>query len=156
MAAGNDSAQASGAQHGKPAARDDGAQSSGPQETKAGGLFDSAKAVLATLVSIGHTRLKLLSVEVQEELARLAELLLWGIAAVLFAALGLFLATLAILMALWSTHPLLAVSTFAGLYLAIAAVASLVLRHKLRSSPRLLAATLSELDKDREQLSGHR
>ena len=120
------------------------------------GLFDSAKAVLATLVSIGHTRLELLSVEVQEELARLAGLLLWGVATVVFAALGLILATLAILLALWNAHPLLALCTLAGLYLAIAAGALLVLRHKLRSSPRFLATTLAELDKDREQLRGRR
>ena len=138
------------------AAANDSAQPGGAQEARSGGLFDSAKTVLATLVSIGHTRLELLGTEVQEELARLAEMLLWAIVTVLFAALGLILATLAVLMALWSTHPLLAVSALAGLYLVIAVIGLAVLRHKLSSAPGFLSATLAELEKDREQLRGGR
>ena len=61
-----------------------GTQRSGP------GLFDSAKALLASLVAIAHNRLELLSTELQEEIARVALMLVWG-------AIGLFFVFLAIM-----------------------------------------------------------
>jgi uncharacterized membrane protein YqjE len=42
---------------------------------------------------------------------------------------------------------------FSVFYLGIGTLAALVVRHKLRTRPRLFSATLSELGKDRERLT---
>jgi uncharacterized membrane protein YqjE len=52
----------------------------------------------------------------------------------------------------WDTHRLLAALLMTGVLLAVAAIAGLVLRAKLKSRPPLLDETLAELAKDREQL----
>ena len=58
------------------------------------GLFDSGKRVLGTLIAIVHDRFELLSTELQEEIGRVAFLLLWGAIALFFAFLGIAFAGL--------------------------------------------------------------
>ena len=60
-------------------------------QTQPGGLFASLKALLATLIAIGHNRLELFSTELQEEIARAASILLWALAALLLAFLAVLL-----------------------------------------------------------------
>jgi uncharacterized membrane protein YqjE len=52
----------------------------------------------------------------------------------------------------WDTHRLLASMSVTGAFFAIAAVALLVLRAKVKSRPRLLEATLAELASDASHL----
>jgi uncharacterized membrane protein YqjE len=117
-----------------------------------GGLFSSVKALAMTLLAIAHTRLELLSVDLEEEWVRLSSLLIWTFAALFCAALGLVFAILFLVLLLWDTHRLLALGIPAILFLLVAALSWLVVRRKYRSKPRLFAASLAELVKDREQI----
>jgi uncharacterized membrane protein YqjE len=118
----------------------------------AGGLFQSLSGFVGTLVNVAQTRLQLLTTELQEEVQRAAQMLIWAFIALFAALLGLFLGALAIIFAFWDTHRLAAALVMTGILLAIAAGAGLVLRTKLATRPPMLDATLAELAKDREQL----
>ena len=51
-------------------------------------LLESARTMLADLISLGQTRFELFSVELREELARLATLLIGGLAALVLGVLA--------------------------------------------------------------------
>ena len=117
------------------------------------GLFDSLKVLTATLIAIAHTRLELLSTELEEEWLRLSSMLVWTLVALGCAGLGVVLATLFVVVVLWDTFRLLALGIPAILFILGAALAWLVVRGKARAKPRLFAASLTELSKDREELT---
>jgi uncharacterized membrane protein YqjE len=120
-----------------------------------GGLFKSLSGFLATLVSVAHTRLQLLTTELQEEVHRAAQLLVWAFIALFAALLAMFLGALAVIFVFWDTHRLLAALIMTGVLLAVAIGAGLVLRAKIKTRPPLLDSTLAELAKDRDQLRKH-
>ena len=124
-----------------------------PGTSRRGGLFDSLKVLAATLLAIAHTRLELLSTELEEERVRLSSMLVWTLAALFCGGLGVVLATLFVVLALWDTHRLLALGIPAILFLLGAALAWLVVRGKARAKPRLFAASLTELSRDRKELT---
>jgi uncharacterized membrane protein YqjE len=116
------------------------------------GLIGSVKNVMATLVAIAQTRLELISTEVQEEIGRAANLLLWAFAALFAAGIGLFLGALVLIFAFWDTHRLLVSLLVMGFFVLLSGIAVVVLRTKLASRPALFAATIAELSRDREHL----
>jgi uncharacterized membrane protein YqjE len=116
------------------------------------GLFQSVNNFLATFVAIVHTRLELLTTELQEEVRQVGAILLWAFIAAFAAMMGLFLGALAVIFVFWDTHRLAASLAMIGLFIAVAVVAGLILRHKLTTKPPLLDDTLAELAKDRDQL----
>jgi uncharacterized membrane protein YqjE len=122
-------------------------------QTQPGGLFASLKALLATLIAIGHNRLELFTTELQEEIARAASTLLWGVAALLLAFLGALLAAVAVLFAVPEGSRALAAALMALSAFGVAAIAALVSHRRASAKPRLFDATLTELGKDRDQLS---
>jgi uncharacterized membrane protein YqjE len=118
----------------------------------AAGLFQSLSNFASTIVAIAHTRLQLLTTELQEEVRQVGAILLWAFIAVFAALIALFLGALAIIFVFWDTHRgAVSLAMIAG-FLGIAAAAALTLRSKLRSKPPLLDDTLAELAKDRDQL----
>jgi uncharacterized membrane protein YqjE len=123
-----------------------------PEERSASGLFHSLSNFAGTLLTIAHTRLQLLTTELQEEVRQVGGILLWAFIAGFAAMLGLFLGALAVIFVFWDTHRLAASLAMIGLFVAIAVVAALVLAKKLRSKPPLLDDTLAELAKDRDHL----
>jgi uncharacterized membrane protein YqjE len=116
------------------------------------GLFRSLSNFAGTLVSIAHTRLELLTTELQEEVRQVGGILLWAFIAAFAAMMGLFLAALAVIFVFWDTHRLVASLGMVAVFVAIAVGAGLVLRQKLRTKPPMLDDTLAELAKDRDQL----
>src|SRR4030042_1371927 len=124
-----------------------------PGTSRRGGLFDSLKVLMATLIAIAHTRLELLSTELEEERVRLSSMVVWALVALFCAGLGVVLATLFVVLALWDTHRLLALGIPAILFFLRAALAWLVVRGKARAKPRLFAASLTELSQDRKALT---
>ena len=124
-----------------------------PGSGRRGGLFGSVQALTATLLVMAQTRLDLLSTELQEEWMWLSSMLVWTLVAMFCAGVGVVLATLFVVFALWDTHRLLALGVPAILFLFAAALAWLVVIGKARAKPRLFAASLAELSKDRKQLT---
>jgi uncharacterized membrane protein YqjE len=125
-----------------------------PETGPVSGLFKSLANLVATVIAIAQTRLELLTTDLQEEMHRVAEILVWTLVALLAALIGLFLAALAIIFVFWDTHRLLAAVLVTSAFFVIALGAVVVLRVKIRTKPRMLDATLAELAKDREQLAG--
>jgi len=116
------------------------------------GLFDSLKRLAANLVAIVHTRLELLSTDLEEERARLTSVVVMLFVALFCLGVGVLLLALLIVVAFWETHRLLALAGVTTLFLGGGATALGCARHKLRTKPKLFAASLAELSKDRQHL----
>ena len=115
-------------------------------------LFKSLSNLLATIVAIAHTRVELLTTELQEEIHRVGQIMVWSLVAILSAGIGLFLAALVVIFLFWDTHRVLASIAVTAAFFLIALVSLLILRAKVKGRPKLLEGTLAELAKDREQL----
>jgi uncharacterized membrane protein YqjE len=120
--------------------------------TSASGLMQSLSNFAGTLLGLAHTRLQLLTTELQEEVQRAAQLLVWAFVSLFAAMLALFLGALTVIFVFWDTHRVLAALLMTGVLLTIAIVAALVLRSQLKTRPPALNATLAELAKDRDHL----
>lgn len=127
---------------------------SGAETGPVGGLISSLKNMVSSLIAIAQTRLELISTELQEEVGRAAELLLWAFIALFAAGIGLFLGALVLIFAFWDTHRVLVSVLVMGFFFLLALTAVLVLRAKLRARPRLFEATIAEFARDREHLDG--
>src|SRR5919107_2657814 len=97
-----------------------------PQEPaqSASGLFQSLSNFAGTLIAIAHTRLELLTTELQEEVRQVGAILLWAFIAAFAAMMGLFLGALAVIFVFWDTHRLAASLAMIALFIAIAVVAA--------------------------------
>ncbi|PZN33541.1 MAG: hypothetical protein DIU71_04825 [Proteobacteria bacterium] len=122
------------------------------RRSAAGGLLKSLGNMLGTLVQIVHTRLELLTTELQQEIHSAAILLLWAFVAAFAAMMTLFLGALTVIFVFWDTHRLAAALVMVAGFGALAVIAAMVLIYKLRTRPPLLDATLTELAKDRDRL----
>jgi uncharacterized membrane protein YqjE len=116
------------------------------------GLLGSLANVLTTLVAIAQTRLEIISTELQEEVGRAAEVLVWAFIALFAAGIGLFLGALVLIFAFWDSHRVLVSILVMGFFFVLAITAGLVLRTKLQGRRRLFESTIAEFAKDREQL----
>ena len=125
-----------------------------PQEQPApvSGLFQSLSNFAGTLIAIAHTRLQLLTTELQEEVRQVGAILLWAFIAAFAAMMGLFLGALAVIFVFWETHRIAASLAMIALFILIAIGAGLMLAKKLRDKPPMLDDTLAELAKDRDNL----
>jgi len=131
-----------------PGARDSAADTGGPISH----FFNSVTSLFGDLLSAAQTRLELVTTEIQEEIHRTAEVLLWAVIGIASAGMGLLLAALAIIFAFWDTHRVLASVLVTLVFFVIAIIAALVVTSKLRAKPRLMASTLNELARDSERL----
>src|SRR5512143_1104781 len=107
------------------------------EQTPGGGLFDSLKGLAASLVAIAHTRLDLLSTDLEEERARLVSVLVMLFVALFCLGVGVVLLAILVAVVFWESHRLLALAGLTGIFLAGGAVAFGCARHKLRTKPRL-------------------
>lgn len=115
------------------------------------GILQSGQALLATALELGRTRLELLSVEMQEMLARLVLLMVGAVAAILLAALAVGFGGAALVMAAAAEHR---VAVAAGLALAFLAAAALIAWKVNREAKlRPFAASVAELRRDTEALA---
>lgn len=117
------------------------------------GLLDSLTTLGATLVDIAHTRLNLLSADLEEDREHLLSLLVLTLAALFCLVVGVVLASILLVVAFWDTHRLLVLGALAGFFLTSGIAAWIYAMHKARNKPRVFAASLSELLKDRQQLA---
>jgi uncharacterized membrane protein YqjE len=116
------------------------------------GLLDSLAAFAATLVSIAHTRLELLSNDLEEDRARLSHLITLYLIAAFCLVVGLVLAIILIVFVLWEDHRLLALSLLAGFFICIGLMTCGIALRKGQAKPKLFSASLLELLKDKDKL----
>jgi uncharacterized membrane protein YqjE len=128
----------------------DSAASAGP----ASQLLRSAVQLFGSVMTAAQTRAELLTTEVEEEIQRVARLLLLGFAALLAGILGALIAGFIVVIIFWDTHRVAAALAVLGVFLVAAAACGLALRRELRARPRLLEATRAELARDVARLRG--
>ena len=121
-----------------------------PVESK--GLLESLSAIATTLVIVAHTRLQLLSTDLEEDRARLFSLVVLYLIAAFCLVVGLVIAIILIVFVLWESHRLLALSLVAGVFLLTGLGICSFAIHKTRTKPILFSASLSELLKDQQEL----
>jgi uncharacterized membrane protein YqjE len=117
-----------------------------------GGLFESLRALLATLVGMTQARAELLGIELEEEALRLVTLLVGTMIVLVLGGLALLFAGLFVVAAFWDTHRLAAVVSVTACFIALAAIAYQSVRVRTRRKARLLSATLGVLGADRQWL----
>lgn len=116
------------------------------------GLFDSLKALLATLTALAQNRLELVGTELEEQVARLAILLVWSIVALFLVFTAVVLAAVAVVIVFWDEHRVLVAFGLAGGMALLAGGSILYVMNQLKQRPRMFQATLEELEKDRQRL----
>jgi len=120
--------------------------------SRAGGISGALTRLSATLLSLVHTRAELASVELAEARERtLVRLILLVVAAVGSGFAALFASAL-VAVWFWETNRVAAIAGVTLFWAAVGAIAMLRLGQHRRSEPRPFAATLAELERDREWL----
>lgn len=121
-------------------------------EGGAPGIIDSVKSTLATILQILHTRVELFTTELEEEMHRVAAVLLWGAVAVFSGGLFVLMVAITVIIAAGEEHRLLAALVMTGVFLAILLVAVVLLKSRVSERTRLLSSSLDELKRDRDAL----
>jgi len=117
-----------------------------------GGLFDSLRSLLATLVAMAHTRIELFGTEVEEEIHRVLALAAGAVIVLVLASLAFLFSGLVVIAAYWDTHRMAAAVCVAVGFGTLAIVSYFVVRKQTQRRSRLLSATLAELEHDLEKL----
>ena len=120
------------------------------------GLVDSLTAVGASLVGIVHTRLDLLSTDLEEDRARFTSIAIFSLAGLFGLGVGVVLASVLLAATFWETHRLLVLTLLAVVFLVAGALALRKAAHQAKIRPRLLDSSLAELRKDGLQLAPRR
>jgi uncharacterized membrane protein YqjE len=121
-----------------------------PDEQK--GLLHSLTAFASTLLSIAHTRLALLSIDLEEAKSQLLCLFAMVLIAVFCLVASLILVTILLVTVFWDTHRLMALAVMAAVFFVCSVALLMVAMRKARASPKLFATSLGELYKDQQQL----
>ena len=118
------------------------------------GLFASLRRMLATLVELVHARLELVGTELQLEVQRATNVLLWAFAAIVLGIVAVVLLAVTVLIAFWDTHRLLAAGCITASFAVASTGIALYVRHRVRTWPRLFGSTVDELKHDAATLRG--
>lgn len=104
-------------------------------------------------VALLRVRLELFGVEARQHALASVELLLAGLAALLFLGLGLGFFAVLLTVLLWDSHRLLALAVFSTLFLTLGLVALVLLRQRWQTTQRWFDASLEELRQDDQRLA---
>ena len=115
-------------------------------------IVQHAARVAATLAAIIRTRLKLAAVEMEEESLRYLTYLGLAMLALLLLFVGLVLLVFLVIVMFWDTHRIAAIAITAAVFILAALGTLLGVRASFRSKPKLLSFTMSELNKDLDEL----
>lgn len=118
------------------------------------GLFASLRGLLQHAAELAGVRLELLATELQQEKLRVLESLAWLGISLLATAIGLTLSALFLVMLVGEEHRLAALGVLGALFLAGAWLAWQVSRAKRVAGGAPFEASLAELRRDRDALTG--
>jgi uncharacterized membrane protein YqjE len=116
-------------------------------------LLSSLKNLVSTGASIAQTRLELISTDVQIARSKFISLLVMIVFALFFLFFGLVMMALLVVIYSWETDRILALTLLTSGFLAVGVILAAVILQSLQTMPKLFEATISELQKDREELS---
>jgi uncharacterized membrane protein YqjE len=141
----------------RPAASDevshDVSQMNVPLESRlpgASGLLGAVRGFADGVVGSIHDRLQLLALELNEEKFRLIQTFIWISAILFLAVIAVLFTSLVVVVVFWETARVAVVSILAGVYVAATIAAIMGFRRFLKRQPKPFAATLRELQQDRE------
>jgi uncharacterized membrane protein YqjE len=117
------------------------------------GLRTAAAQFAETLLGLGRTRLELAAVEFEEARARAAERLVLSLVAGLCFALAVLVASMLVVVLFWDTYRIAALCAVTIAYALLGLVALWRLAVRKKSETPAFAATLAELERDREWLA---
>ena len=115
-------------------------------------MLGPVRDLARTLLSYVLTRTQLAATELEEQALRLIEVLVWLTVALFFFGVALVFVAILVVLLFWDSNRILAAGLIAALFLSIGTGAALLARLRLRERPKLLAATLAELERDRDML----
>ena len=115
-------------------------------------IVESMSRLAGTFIAILHTRLALITVEVEEESLRLFSYLIFTLAAMFCIGMALLLGVLLIVVIYWDTQRVPVLISLMLLFALSGATIILGIRKHYRMKPRMLSHTLKELSRDIEQL----
>jgi uncharacterized membrane protein YqjE len=120
-------------------------------------IVDTVTRLGAALVAMLQTRLELAAVEIEEQSQRFQRNLLLSLLAMFLFGIALVLVALFVVILFWDSYRIAAVLGMAALFALAALALGLKVRASVAGRPRLLAATLAELQKDIEfvKSAGH-
>ncbi len=117
-----------------------------------GGLLNSLTVLAGSLVSIVHTRLELLSTDLEEDREHLLSLVILSLVSLFSLMVGVVLGAILLVVIFWESHRLLALGLLAGFFILAGLAACAFAMRKAKTKPRLFLASLLELFKDSQQL----
>jgi len=117
------------------------------------GLRAATAQLAETLLGLGRTRLELAAVEFEEARARATERLVLSLVAGLCFALAVLVASMLVVVLFWDTHRIAALCAVTIVYALLGLGALWRLAVQKKSETPAFAATLAELERDREWLS---
>lgn len=120
---------------------------------RSGGVLASLRRLGSALVATLHSRIELLSHEIERERIRVTRLLLLGIAALFFLALGAITLTIFVVVLFWDSQRLVAIGFLTVVYLGLAAAIALYVKKEAARAAHPFAGTVEQLRKDREMFS---
>jgi uncharacterized membrane protein YqjE len=112
------------------------------------------RRILAALVGTLRIRLELAGIELQEEIGRLATSMALALAGAMLLCIGGAFAAIAIVVAVWETHRVLALAGFAVLFCGGGGGLLWLLVRNFRDRPTMFAETLGQLELDHQRLVG--
>ena len=125
-----------------------------PSAARQTGLLGSLATLTGTLLAIAQRRLDLLANDLDEERAHLLLLLVALLTMLFCLGVAVVLAVILVAMLFWDSHRLSVLALMTALFLIAGAVAGWLARRRMKTKPRLFAASLAELRKDQAQLDG--
>ena len=112
------------------------------------------RGLLAAIIDTIKTRLDLAAVEAEIYLVYVAQLLLWGFAAVACALLAIVFALTAVIIAVWQTHRMAGLIGSMVVLLVLAVICGMIGARIFRGRPPLLAGTLGQFEHDQRRVGG--
>jgi len=120
------------------------------------GLLGSIRHFGATMVALIHTRVELLSTEIEEELQRGVNILLSMMLALLFGGLSVIMLAITLLVIFWDDHRVLVAVLITAVFVITTAVMCYLAYVRVKHKPRFMAASIEELKRDRTSLERKR
>jgi uncharacterized membrane protein YqjE len=109
---------------------------------------ENAGRLGATLVAMLQTRAELAAVEVEEESLRFLSYMVRALLALLLVGIAVVLGVFLVILLFWDSYRIEAVVGVMALLLGASAWLGLQVRRDIRNKPRLLGATIAEINKD--------
>lgn len=114
------------------------------------GLFTSLRQLGSTVVAMLQSRVELLAHELERERVRVTRMVLLGVVALFFLALGAVTVTIFVVVLFWDSQRLVAIGFLAALYFLIGGGIALFLKGEAGRAARPFSSSLEQLKKDRE------